>query len=74
MVELSTRKREIRGDGENYHEKLGLERISCASRLTIREMARMSPDPASNNTDTRSSKPNQVSSKPNQATRTPDIS
>jgi len=74
MVELSTRKSEIRGDGGNHHEKLGLERISCASQLTIPEMAGTSPDPAANNTDTRSSKPNQASSKPNQASRTSDFS
>jgi len=67
MVELSTRKREIRGDGGNHHEKLGLKRISCASQLTIPDMAGTSPDPAGNNTDTRSSKPNQAS-------RTPDFS
>ena len=67
MVELSTRKREIRGDGGNHHEKLGLERISCASQLTIPDTAGTSPDPAGN-------KPNQASSKPNQASRTPDFS
>jgi len=67
MVELSTRKREIRGDGGNHHEKLGLERITCASQLTIPDTAGMSPDPAGN-------KPNQASSKPNQASRTPDFS
>ena len=74
MVELSTRKREIRGDGGNHHEKLGLERISCASQLTIPDTAGTSPDPAGNNTDTRSSKPNPASSRPNQASRTPDFS
>ena len=67
MVELSTRKREIRGDGGNHHEKLGLERISCASQLTIPDTAGRSPDPANNNTNLRSSKPNQAS-------RTPDFS
>ena len=67
MVELSTRKREIRGDGGNHHEKLGLKRISCASQLTIPDTAGTSPDPAVNNTNTRSSKPNQAS-------RTPDFS
>jgi len=35
MVELSTRNRQIRGDGGNHHEKLGLERISCGTQLTI---------------------------------------
>jgi len=67
MVELSTRKREIRGDGGNHHEKLGLERILCASQLTISDTAGRSPDPAGNNTNRRSSKPNQAS-------RTPDFS
>jgi len=67
MVELSTGKREIRGDGGNHHEKLGLERISCASQLTIPDTAGTSPDPAGNITDT-------GSSKPNQASRTPDFS
>jgi len=67
MVELSTRKREIRGDGGNHHEKLGLKRISCASQFTIPDTAGTSPDPAGNNTNTRSSKPNQAS-------RTPDFS
>jgi hypothetical protein len=61
MVELSTRQREIRGDGGNHHGKLGLERISCASQLTIPDMAGTSPDPAGNITDTGSSKPNQAS-------------
>ena len=67
MVELSTRQREIRGDGENHHEKLGLKRISCAGLFTIPDTAGTSPDPAGNKTDTRSSKPNQAS-------RTPDFS
>jgi len=67
MVELSTRKGEIRGDGGNHHEKLGLERISCASQLTIPNMAGTSPDPEGNITD-------MGSSKPNQASRTPDFS
>jgi len=61
MVELSTRKREIRGDGGNHHERLGLEKISCASELTIPDTAGMSPDPAGNITDTGSYKPNQAS-------------
>jgi hypothetical protein len=61
MVELSTKQREIREDGRNHDEKLGLERISCASQLTIPDTAGTSPDPAGSNTDTRFSKPNQVS-------------
>jgi hypothetical protein len=44
MVELSTRKREIRGDGGNHHEKLGLERISCTSPFTISDAAGTSPN------------------------------
>jgi hypothetical protein len=67
MVELSTRKRDIRGDGGNHHEKLGLERISCASQLTRPDMEATSPDLAGNITDMGASKPNQVS-------RTPDFS
>jgi len=67
MIELSTRKREIRGDGGTHHEKLGLKRISCESQFTIPDTEGTSPDPAGINTDTRSSKPNQVS-------RTPDFS
>ena len=67
MVELSTRKREIRGDGGKHHEKVGLKRILCVSQLTIPDTAGTSRDLAGNNTDTRSSKPNQAS-------RTPDFS
>ena len=54
MVELSTRKREIRGDGGNHNGKLGLERISFASQLISPDTARTSPNPAGNNTDLRS--------------------
>jgi len=67
MVVLSTRKREIRGDRGNHHEKLGLEKISCACQLPIPDMAGTIPDPAGNITD-------MWSSKPNQASRTPDFS
>jgi len=67
MVELSTRKREIRGDGWNYHEKLGPERISCGSRFTIPDTAGTSPAPARTNTNT-------GSSNSDQACRTPDFS
>jgi len=67
MVELRTRKREMRGDGGNHHEKLGLKKISCASQLTILDTAGTSPDPPCNITHTRSSQPNQAS-------RTPDFS
>jgi len=64
MLELSTRKREIRGDGGNHHEKMGLERISYASQLTIPDTAGTIPNPAGNITDTGSSKPNQASLTP----------
>jgi len=65
MVELSTRKREIRGDGGNQDEKLGVKRISCESQFTIADAAGTSPDSAGDNTNTRSSKHNPAS-------RTPD--
>jgi hypothetical protein len=58
MVELTTRQREISGDGGNYREKVKLKRILCARQLTIPDMAVTSPDPAGNNTDTMSSKLN----------------
>jgi len=61
MVDLRTRPREMRGDGGNHHEKLGLKRISCASQFTIPDTAGTSPDPACNYTETRSSQPNQAS-------------
>jgi len=54
----------MRGDGGNHLEKLGLERISCASQFTIPNMAGASHVPEYNNTDTRSSQPNQASSTP----------
>jgi len=64
MVEWSTRKREIRGDGGNHHEKLGLKRMLCASQFTIPDTAGMSPDLAGNNTNMKSSKPNHASCTP----------
>jgi hypothetical protein len=64
MVELSTRKRDIRGDWGNHHEKLALKKISCASQLTIANTAGMIPDPAGIIADTGSSKPNQASCTP----------
>jgi len=51
----------MRGDGTNHHEKLGLQRISCASEFTIPNMADTSPDPGWNHTDQRSSQPNPAS-------------
>jgi len=53
--------REMRGDGGNHHEKLGLKKISCASQFTIPDTAGTSPDLECNYTDTRSSQPNQAS-------------
>ena len=67
MVELRTRKREMRGYGGNHHEKLGLKRIQCASQLTIPDTAGKSPDPACDYTDT-------MLLQPNQASRTRDFS
>jgi len=64
MVELRTRKREMRGYRGNHHEKLGLMRISCAGQFTIPHTACASFDPVCNNTDTRSSQPNQASHTP----------
>jgi hypothetical protein len=61
MVELRTRKREMRGYEGNHHEKLGLKRIPCASQLTIPDTAGKSPDPVCHYTDTRPSQPNQAS-------------
>jgi len=54
----------MRGDEGNHHEKLGLKRISSASRLTIPDTAGTTPDPAGKNTDTRPSQPNQASPTP----------
>jgi len=67
MVELRMRQREMRGDGGNHHAKLGLERIWCASAFTIPDMGGTCPDPACNNTNTRSSQPTEAGD-------TPDVS
>jgi len=64
MVELRTRMREMRGDGGNSHEKLGLKKILCASQFAIPDTAGTNPDPACNHTDTRSCQPNQASLTP----------
>ena len=61
IVELRTRKREMRQDGTNCHEKPGLKRILCASQFTIPNIAGTCNDPACKYTDMRSSKPNQAS-------------
>jgi hypothetical protein len=55
------------GDGGYHHGKLGLERISCVSQLTIPDMVGTSSAPVGINT-------NKTTSKPNQACRTPDFS
>jgi len=39
MVELRTKEREMRQDGGNHDEKLGLGRISCAMWFTITNKA-----------------------------------
>jgi len=61
MAELRTGKKEMREDGSNDHEKLGLKRIFCARQFIIPNTAGMSPDPAWNNTDTRCLQSNQAS-------------
>ena len=58
MVE---REREIRGDGGNHHEKLGLKRIVCESQFTIPDTTGTTPDPVGKNTNTRSSQPIEAS-------------
>ena len=60
MVELRTRKRVMRGDWGNHHEKLGIKRISCASQFTVPDTAGTNPDPACNKTDSRTSQPIKV--------------
>ena len=64
MVELRTRKREMRGDGGNRHKKLGLKRISSASEFSIRNRASTSADLACTHTDMRFSQPNLASHTP----------
>jgi len=58
--------KQVRDRGKSSWET-GTWRVSCASQLTIPNMAGTSPDPARTNADTRSSEPNQAS-------RTPDFS
>jgi len=67
MAEFRTRKREMRGDGGNHHEKLGIKRISCASQFTIPDPAGTRPDLARTITDTWSSEPNEASCTPHVA-------
>jgi len=64
MVELRTRKTQMRGYGGNHHEKLGFKIILCVSQFTIPNTAGTSPDSACNYTDTRSSQPNPESGTP----------
>jgi len=59
MVDLRTRKREMRGDRWNHPEKLGLEKILRASQFTIPDTVGMSIDPVCNYTDTSSFQPNE---------------
>jgi len=54
----------MRGDGGNHHEKLGLERIPCASQFTFPDTAGTTPHRAGRNTATKSSKPKQASPTP----------
>ena len=61
------RYREVRCDRGNLHEKLGLERILCASQFTIPDWAVTSHDLACSNTA-------KSFSKHNQSSRTPDFS
>jgi len=58
MVELRTRKREMKRDGGNHHEKLGLKRISCAGQCIIPDTVGTTPNPAGKITFTRYSTPN----------------
>jgi len=67
MVELRMRNREMRADGTQHHEKLGINRSLCATKLTIPVTAATRPDPACNSRD-------MLSSQPNQSSHTPDFS
>ena len=48
----------------NHHEKLELEKTSCATQLSVPDKAGMIPDPECNYTHSRSSQPNQASCNP----------
>jgi hypothetical protein len=67
MVELTTRKREIRANGGNHDVIRRLDRISCASQFNITLMPGTSLDREGNT-------PNQRSFKPNCTIRTPGFS
>lgn len=64
IVDLWTRKREIRYYSGNHHGKLRMQRTSCAGQFTNPGMEGVSPNVWCNNTDTRSSRPNQARSTP----------
>jgi len=55
------RKREMRGDRGNHHEKLGLDRMLCANQFMICNIEGTTPDPTGNYTVMRSYNANQVS-------------
>jgi len=61
MVKLRTRMRNMRAAGGNHHYKLGLQRSSCVTQLTISDSAGICPNLACHNTDTRSFQANQAS-------------
>jgi len=64
MVELRTRKREMRGDWINHQEKLGHKGMLGATQYTVPDTAGASPNPACKYTDTRSSQTNQANHTP----------
>jgi hypothetical protein len=67
MQELRTRKRQMRGDVTNHHEKLELKTIWCGIQCTFPNTAGTSLDLACINTNT-------WFSQPNQGSHTPDFS
>jgi len=64
IVDLRTRKWEIRGDAGNRHEQLGLRRISCVTQFTIHDTAGTSPEPACKFIHSRSLQSNERSCAP----------
>ena len=58
------RKREMREDGTNHNEKLGLRRILFVSQFTIPDTAGTSANAMCDNTDMRCARPNQASHTP----------
>jgi hypothetical protein len=61
IVELRTKKREMRGVGTPHHGKQGLKRMSCASHIPIPAMGGMCPNPACNHVNMRSFQHNHAS-------------